>query len=357
MLVLAALLTVQSPSLPQRGLVEERRITETGTADDWVMIGGVTPLPAGDLLISDYRTGALYRFGPDGMAKGRFGRSGDGPGEFRDAGWVGVRGDTIWLWDARASRMSFFAADGRFVRSTTVGRYGVGAVPGRDGTVLWQSARSFGRPDRDAPPTIVIRFGPDGTIRDTLFSRTLPYRQFTVAMGPGSIVGSQPLDDGPLISLLRDGSGWLLVDREVGRASYFTLTAYALDGRTRWSRRIAYTPVPVTTKVVDSLIDLWAHPAERSAPALDAGAVRTALYRPAHFPPVTSASLMADGRIWIRRESAGQRFLAVDPADGKDLFEVTLPPGARFAGASTDRLWVVMKDADDVESLVQYRMR
>lgn len=57
--------------------------------------------------------------GPDGRVIRKFGRRGDGPGEFQRISLIRVSGgDTIHVLDRSRRRYSVFASDGRFVRSS-----------------------------------------------------------------------------------------------------------------------------------------------------------------------------------------------------------------------------------------------
>jgi hypothetical protein len=356
MLLLLAL-AFQQPSIPQKQLTETFRIAETGTAEPWVMIGGVTRLPSGDLLIPDYRAGTLYRFDASGHPKGQIGRNGDGPGEFRSPTWIGSRGDSIWVYDQMQRRITLLNSQGQHARSLTLRSYGAGATLASDGSILWLSSISFGGPGEEQQPTFIARYSSDGTHSDTLLRVVLGYRPFTVQQGTGSIVGQQRLDDNPLLTLARDGTGWLRVERRTDGPAEFTVTRFGLDGKSRWSRRIPYTPRPVPRAFVDSMVNGWVHPLQAGAPRLPEADVRAALFVPTRFPPVTFAGLGTDGRVWVRREMDANRVTVLDGGTGAPLFEVALPAGSRFAGGDGDRLWAVLKDADDVETLVQYRIQ
>ncbi len=170
-------------------------------------------------------------------------------------------------------------------------------------------------------------------------------------------VGAQVLDDATMIQLLDDGSGWLRVERQTEGAAEIGVTRYGTDGRARWTRRLPYQPRPVPRILVDSLVRNWTRAPGSGTPLFPEDQVRAALFIPGRLPPVASADLAADGRIWLKRELGSGRLLVLNGETGAPLFEVQLPAGARFAGAEGTRLWAVAKDADDVESVVQYRMQ
>ena len=58
--------------------------------------------------------GSARRWSLDGQPAGTVGREGDGPGEFRRPGKIGFFGDTLWIMDTYAYRVSFFDLDGTY---------------------------------------------------------------------------------------------------------------------------------------------------------------------------------------------------------------------------------------------------
>jgi hypothetical protein len=58
-------------------------------------------------------------FNADGAGRGVIGRPGEGPGEFGSISTLGWRGDTLFVADGQSQRISFFAADGRFLSDLT----------------------------------------------------------------------------------------------------------------------------------------------------------------------------------------------------------------------------------------------
>ncbi len=63
----------------------------------------------------------LLIYGPDGRQIRVVGRDGEGPGEFRQATHMGLRGDgTIWVWDVLLQRMSELSPGGELLESRTL---------------------------------------------------------------------------------------------------------------------------------------------------------------------------------------------------------------------------------------------
>ena len=80
---------------------------------------GLEPGPDG-LVYSIHRgEGTIRRWTADGLAAGTVGRAGEGPGEFQFLLEMGFFGDSLWAWDLRAYRASYFDLDGEFLGSVS----------------------------------------------------------------------------------------------------------------------------------------------------------------------------------------------------------------------------------------------
>ena len=79
---------------------------------------------------------------------------------------------------------------------------------------------------------------------------------------------------------------------------------------------------------------------------------------PKVYPPLSAMTLGADGTTWIsgRITPKGRTVTAID-ARGNQLFTVELPPKTRLVQANRTTLWTVQTDADDLPSVVRYRVR
>lgn len=109
------------PPAAIRRLVEEMRIAPT--EDDTSLFTAVTEFDVdarGRTWVFDRPSASIFIFGPDGRLERRFGRSGSGPGEFRqDNGMVFLPDGRLALWDSQNARVNFFSADGDFLQSWT----------------------------------------------------------------------------------------------------------------------------------------------------------------------------------------------------------------------------------------------
>jgi hypothetical protein len=144
-------------------------VEDDGTpATQFVRVMGVARLSSGGIAIANRGTNDIRIFDARGRHVTTFGRTGDGPGEFRRIDWIGRSGDTAWFYDfghqrisavllgakpslsgttrvtATGKRESFSVtgrlADGRWVVTTNVsptfeGPPGVHRLPGSTGIV------------------------------------------------------------------------------------------------------------------------------------------------------------------------------------------------------------------------------
>lgn len=87
--------------------------------------------------------------------------------------------------------------------------------------------------------------------------------------------------------------------------------------------------------------------------------VRDSLDAPGFFPPVTEVIIGTDGRIWLAREGLippppiARRYDVLD-AGGRPAGMLTLERPGRIMAATSDAVWIVETDADDVPTLLRY---
>ncbi|MGH7480845.1 MAG: hypothetical protein ACRELV_01715, partial [Longimicrobiales bacterium] len=127
-------------------------------------------------MVANGGTNELRFYGPDGRHLSSVGRTGEGPGEFRDLQrvWL-LPGDSLLAYDFGPARLSMFTAGGEFVRVVSVtspeGRQVL--VRGRfdDGSLLAMGAPLWGAPGATS-----------GVVRDSV-----PYYRFD---GAGKLIGT-----------------------------------------------------------------------------------------------------------------------------------------------------------------------
>lgn len=192
------------------------------------------------LLIGQSR---ILRFDPKGRYQEQWGRAGSGPGELRRAWQLGWSHDTLWVFDMALSRISLFSSHGQLVRTMPLPVAGTGFLQ-QDGSIVALPAMTYPSGRGQGPPIVVRRFV-KGTLADTLFTIPPAYKVLEYERGGGTVVGMQPFEDGPLVAGANNGSGLVVVNRNVGNGR-FRVVRIASDGDTIFDRFLTYSPQRLT---------------------------------------------------------------------------------------------------------------
>ena len=144
-------------------------------------IVGVVPLSSGDLVVSDGGSDEITLYAPDGTYLRRWGRRGEGPGEFRvlSGAWVGP-GDSIMGEDGVTARVSVFDSTGEFARQVDglrlsgdsvfrldawlYGRFWVDGAPRADARARVKEVLDHLPPPTSAPGYRIVRVAADGEL-------------------------------------------------------------------------------------------------------------------------------------------------------------------------------------------------
>lgn len=285
--------------------------------------------------VHDARTGRLIR---------RLGRSGEGPGEFRNPNWIGLLGDSLWVNDGSLRRVTFFDRDGAHLGDRPYPdppdvaaplRAGFGLLT-EDGGALFVTNSADG--DRRLP-VLVIDPGGEQTV---IGERSGLPRFTTVSASNGSFqMQRQRFWTRTTWSPDPQGRSVVFGEREAadtpGRTTY-GVTRVSITGDTLFSRQVPYEPVPIPQAVLDSLPD--------STPEV---------YSPRYYPPVSAVVAGRDGTTWVAREatSSDMRRWDVFDASGEQIGVLDAPDDLEIHDATADRLWAVVFDELDVPYLVR----
>lgn len=284
------------------------------------------------------------------------GRSGSGPGEFRQAITLGCRADGFWVFDRALSRITSFDTAGRLVRTQPVYRTGMGVLlPDRTTAVL---------------PVPGYRVEPSGIVhltfsvarvsspRDSgrfIFATPTYYRVLNVPVGEMTKTGPQPFDDGGLWAFSSDGSTFAFVERTVGSRTY-QVTVAGWQGDTLLHKSYPYTPVRLPRDVVEKEARFRHHPPNDPPELLRA--IRKALFTPRYAPTVSRVAVGRDGSVWLRREDVGGETIrwTVLESTGDPRMEVVLPRDFGVLEASETAVLGFLRDSDHVPSIVRFRL-
>jgi hypothetical protein len=374
-------------ALPEWALHEELRI---GSVDDpdqaLTSIGQVMVGPDGRVYVSQPQDAMVRVFDRTGAAAGVIGTRGQGPGEFRSMAAMGFLGDTLWVSDRGARRVSRFAADGTFLTSATW------LTPSwqADGTMFMASPPQVILPDGSAlavpgrmvtvgstsggmqavEPALVrsapvVRMDTTGQITDTVLWQRRRAGSTIFTFQGQQLAFQLPLNDAPLVAVAPDGTGAVEVERELPPdpdGPVFTTRRITPDGDTAFARAYPYTPVPMRDEHVRRLAEDLSERYNRAGPGPSAaqieGAWRSAGFVPESLPPVTEMAVAQDGTIWLRREEPPPGEPAVWEildGTGAPIGTVRLPAGQRVATAADGILVVTERDELDVPYVVLYR--
>jgi len=334
------------------GLVEEMRTPAT------LEFGGISALDVdsrGRIYVADGPEIVVLR--PDGTETARMGREGFGPGEFR---WISTLAllprDSLYVYDGGMRRVSVYAPDQTRPAYTTTlpGPQTVTpywARPAGGGILAaYQTAQGDvpGREQGGSLPVIVRLLNADASIRrDSLLLLREP-QTLRIYNDEGRGHLFYPFARHSLFAVSPAGTlyeAW---------TDSLRVTAHALDGTARWEIAEPFTPREVTRQEMDSVVTRLAHP-PFSAPS-----VRRALSETGtHTWPAIRHILVDDReRLWVSLtprpgEDAEWRILN----RGGRVGTLRLPESVQIVTVRGDRAYGVIRDEDDVQSVIVYRVQ
>ena len=388
--------------LPELELTEELRI---GSVDDpdigFSRISGVAVADDGRVFVLDGQDVQFRVYAPDGEPLHRFGRRGEGPGEFESAPRFGIHGDTLWAIEGfRTSRLSLFRLDGELIQ-TEVADPVVLPLPTGQATVRPWAMRDDGLftsflgsisgmstyeppPDVESHPRVPrVLWNAEGELVDTIgWDATPPPRMvpppgyesggidFVEIAGQRHMVPRPPTE---LAIWLHLSDGVIVVDEPPpasAERAVVTVTRIGLESDTIFHRELRHTPVPYTDGDLDSIAARGARgeglPIYRPGQAPEvpenvdviANRLRAAMDFPDFRKAISYPWLADDGSVWLRLDDSqpSRSHWVVLDAEGMPQGELELPPGARPLWSRDEVVWVSEPDELDVPWLVKYRI-
>lgn len=311
------------------------------------------------MLVWEPRPASVRVFEPSGAFVRLFAREGGGPGEVRDARWLGAVADTIFVFDGTQRRITRFDLNGT-MRSTAPFQVSDGAetfsVIGR-----WRSgAFALQSYDRGFSGR-----GPDGSRRDSVWvavsdgtggalrrlARVAGAVTFTQHIGrSGVAVGPLPFGAETLLAMGQDVL-W------IGDTATPSVLGYDSQGHITY--RLS---VPFRSQAV--LASLAATRQTRELDETRVPQVRSyieAKYStlPKSTPYYSGLSAAPDGTVWITgyspNEAVGATVAVLTP-EGVQRATLQLPPRFRVAQVGTNVVTGVYRDADGVEYVHVYEL-
>jgi len=345
--VLLSNITDAQPAGVRRLTSRELRTTGNPKAELFSVTGAAFG-PDGKIYLAENSHTDMRVFESDGSFHGNIGGRGAGPGEFRHVGRFGWLGDTLWVDDPVLRRITLFNPQGKPLTTvaTSVSAFAGTVVQ----SVLTPRGRfiqvdGWGRKDiEDAP---IVRVSRDGTVRDTLVNITYGRVSVQTKNAKGGFTLLQPLSDLPIWNADRAGQWIVVCNRSAPpdqRAARIELQRFTLATGAMQQFSPAFSPVPISQAANDSILQLF--------PMLSAQELRSVLYLPKYFPPVSHMVVARDGGIWLERQ--GERpgtYVRID-ATGRVSDTIQIAPGYRLADVRGDELLAIIRSADDVKPTV-----
>jgi len=327
----------------------------------------ITRLSDGTIVLSNAGSREIRWYDRRGRFLRSAGSEGSGPGEFTALGWLGVLpGDSVVAFDDRLRRLSLFAPDGTFIRSSVPQAEG---KPGMEYPVFMASMEdgsllAFGRVLQvegmtEGPlrvPMVLYRFSLDGTLLDSLGayygweSRVVIRRS---AQSVAMTIGNRPF--GLNTTLTAWGDRYV-----VGTPTSFELDVYGLDGSLLAIARLLRDNAPVTAADIEAYKSLVL---ENIEDANDRRARRQELDDydyPAQAPAFESPILAdAQGHLWVPefsvRDDQGMTWQVFGP-DYRLLGAVRTPERFTPRYIGDDVVLGVWQDELDVEYVRGYSL-
>ena len=300
------------------------------------------------------------------------GRSGEGPGEFTRMFAMGFLGDTLWIENWTAPRVSFFDSAGAHLKTAVdprgpkIGSESRITVPLAGGSELLipspTGPEDAGR--AKAPLTVGPR---SGSPRDTVAFVIRSDRMEIEGLGS---FGHRLVRLPPLYRALPSGSGVVVADWDVDRPDRVVLRSFDAKGELVSESEVRFRPRAISAEARERFIDEGVAMVKRTAEALPATAaeavprdIRAAVVKgsilPSHYAPISALFVTHEGRVWLKETSVADEYEGewiVVGADGAVEFRVRPPSGIRFQTARGNRVWGTGTTELDVPYIALYEL-
>jgi hypothetical protein len=325
-------------------------------------VGGAVRLADGRIIVADGGSTRLRVFDAAGREGPPIGRSGEGPGEFRDFSYLGhLPGDSIVVADFRLARISVFDAAGRLRREA---RWGATPESPRssiigvfaDGSLL---SRGFVAVETPPPrglrryPSTYYHLAADGTLADTL----------------GDYAGSEtyfvPIDRGFQVENGRfQKTSWFVAagDRfHVAQSERYEVRVFRSDGTPLLSIRREHQARPIQSA------DIAAERLARLEPVIDdeqrvsMDRVLSEMPVPDIMPAFDRIAVDDELNVWVRDYrpawETGSDTWTVFAPNGRRTAQLEMPRGLEPTHIGSDFLLGTRKDDDEAEHVLLYSIR
>lgn len=332
---------------------------------DFMKISDGLFLSGDGFAVSQCHQDQIWVFAGDGKRTAVLGRSGSGPGEFQTLALIGEHNDSIWGIDVTLQRVVVFSGSGRHL---TTFRFAPPTAPGlsrpptplavlADGSILAIQGRSIEQdPDMMRP---FMRFSRDGRELGTFAGVRAGGTSVRVRLGEVSLTFNQPLRSGTFHDLSSDGTR--LAVCQAGNAAtdrMFSIEVFNAAGERLWQRGVPYTPVRVSRKDAELVLDQAMQVFDGSSlPQQLLNRAREEIVLPEFYPPVSDVIVTNQGQVWVRGPGLPASDIRWDIFDdrGAHIGWVAVPTGFDILDVDGRRVLVTYSDELGVPHLQVYR--
>jgi len=316
----------------------------------------------GDIAVLTNSPPELLLFSSNGTLRKRPGRPGSGPGEFSLLWWAGRDGDSVLVYDFGLARATVFDIPRDtvwtlpFLPKGAPGRLVVGGKLDGGSWLALGMPRPYPDQHPDGPfrdTTTAYRWQPDSSATVLATFRNLAL----FAHNPKSDPGSTHFRFDPLLAnaaiLTHGGRVW------IADPSTDSVVVLDSDGQGRSTFGVPLPSGEYNPAVVRHVRDNLLATARRSTDSALTTAAFDLSRRPPRGPRAARLLPGPAGQVWIEAfrvdPSAATEYVLVD-ARGRVQLRLTGPPAVRFHDIGPDYALGVHRNADDVETVVLFRV-
>lgn len=308
--------------------------------------------PRGELLVLDGGAKTVAVYDSTGVFLRRFGREGNGPGEFQSPNRIRIEGDEVVVFDWWQSRVTRFSREGEVLQTDPLPRpsnlHLSRTYPMADGSIIGVSTfrASPGSPDHE--PFVRVVHLADGDV-DTLLSMEPGYVMWRAPEGIPWGVVPDPLGKTGAVAVWGD-SMLALVDATEAKLQVVRVGNNGL----RFLRPVT---IPMDTEEVspEDLALLEAKLRERSSDV----PTRIELIPPTAVSDLTGKSFFDDtGSVWVETRSGedqSRRWMVIARSPGQSRW-ISVPGNLEIMLVAGRMAYGVWKDELEVETVRIYRL-